>query len=140
EIIEIIQRAQSGFVGTLKEVSGSFIVVPDNFKVSDITLAPNTEYKNHLGEKVFVEIVEYTPHLTGTLKKYLGKADSNDANMNGIALEQGFDYSFPAEVEQEAQRLEEQGMSDNDIQNRRDMRDELTFTIDPEDAKDFDDA
>lgn len=140
EITEIIKRAQSGFVGILKQIKNTFVVIPHNFKIPQITIHDNENHMSHLDETVFVSIENYTPTLTGKLEKYLGKADSNDAHMNGIALEQGFDYAFPPEVEKEAHQLEEQGITEQEIQGRRDIRGDLTFTIDPEDAKDFDDA
>ncbi len=140
EVIKIIKRAQAGFVGIIEKQGDHFKLKPDNFKIPDITI-PNTEIHNgKLGEKAFIEITQYEPRLVGTLKKALGKPGSNDALMHGIALEQGFDYSFPAEVDSEADALEEKGITDQERNNRRDMRDTLTFTIDPADAKDFDDA
>lgn len=140
EIVEIIRRSQSGFVGILKKENSNFVVVPDNYKIPTITLENNTQLSAHTGESVFVVITKYQPTLVGTVQKFLGKATSNDAHMNGIALEQGFDYTFPENVEEEAQKLEEQGIQAQDRKSRRDMRETLTFTIDPQDAKDFDDA
>ncbi len=140
EITEIISRAQSGFVGIIQKKGEHYIVTPDNFKIPEI-LVPNTYADNpKVGEKVFITIAEYEPRLIGKVEKHLGEPDSNDAYMRGIALEQGFDYSFPKEVEDEADELEKRGITENERTNRRDMRDVLTFTIDPADAKDFDDA
>ena len=140
EIIEIIRRAQTGFVGIIKKQGDHFLLEADNFKIPDITI-PNTEiYDGVLDEKAYVEITQYEPRIVGTVKKALGKPGSNDALMHGIALEQGFDYSFPAEVDAEADALEAKGITDAEREGRRDMRDTLTFTIDPADAKDFDDA
>ena len=140
EIVEIITRAQSGFVGVLKTKGDHFILIPDNFKIPEITIPKNAVDGGTVGDKVFVEITQYEPRLVGEVKKNLGKPGSNDAYMHGIALEQGFDYSFPADVEAEADALEKKGITDEERKSRRDMTGTLTFTIDPADAKDFDDA
>jgi len=140
EVLEIISRANAGYVGVLEKKGENFMLKPDNFKIPDITIPASYAHDAPVGEKVFVEITEYTPNLIGKVTKYLGKPGSNDANMNGIAMEQGFDYSFPKDVESEAEALEQKGITESERNNRRDIRDTLTFTIDPEDAKDFDDA
>lgn len=140
EIINIVERAQAGFVGIFKVSGDHGVVKPENPKIPDITIP--SAYRNDAkdGEKVFLTITEYEPQLVGRVDKRLGSPDSNDAAMYGIALEQGFDYSFPPQVDVEAHALEAAGISDNERTNRRDMRGILTFTIDPADAKDFDDA
>ena len=140
EVTKIISRAQSGFVGILEKKGTHYILKADNFKIPDITIPEQYLNEGIIGEKAFVEIDQYEPNLVGKVSKNLGKPDSNDAYMHGIALEQGFDYSFPKEVEAEADALEKRGITEEEIINRRDMRDTLTFTIDPADAKDFDDA
>lgn len=140
EVLEIVKRAQQGFVGILEKKGENFIVKPDNFKIPDITIPATYVNDAPAGEKVYVEIHEYEPRIIGKVIKHLGKPGSNDAHMHGIAMEQGFDYSFPADVDAEANELEAKGITPEEITNRRDMRDTLTFTIDPEDAKDFDDA
>ncbi len=139
-VIKIITRAKTGFVGIIKAHGEHFKLQADDFKIPEIII-PNTLADNPtLNEKVYVEIERYEPQLTGRVVKHLGKPDSNDAMMHGIALEQGFDFSFPPEVDAEALELEKIGITDEEKENRRDMRDTLTFTIDPADAKDFDDA
>lgn len=139
-VVEIIERAKKGFVGIIKKHDSNFILNPDDFKIPDITIPANMADNPTAGEKVFVEITSYTPILTGKVVKHLGVPNSNDASMHGIALEQGFDFTFPEEVEKEAAALEAKGITDEDRADRHDMRDTLTFTIDPADAKDFDDA
>ena len=137
QVIEIVSRAQSGFVGILEKKGAHYILKADNFKIPDITIPEQYLGNGVVGEKAFVEIDQYTPRLVGKVSKNLGKPDSNDALMHGVALEQGFDYSFPEDVEAEAKALEEKGITDAERKNRRDMRDTLTFTIDPVDAKDI---
>ncbi len=139
-VVEIVSRAKTGFVGIIKSHGTDFILHPDDFKIPEILLPAKLAGLAKIDEKAYVEIETYTPTLTGRVIKNLGKPDSNDVNMHGIALEQGFDFSFPAEVEAEADELEKKGITDEERSNRRDMRDVLTFTIDPADAKDFDDA
>lgn len=139
EVAEIISRAHKGFVGMLQKKGDHFVLEPDNFKISEITI-PKNPHNIPTGNKAFVSIESYEPRLVGILEKDLGKPGSNDAHMRGIALEQGFDYSFPDAVEKEADELEERGITQEEIATRRDMRETLTFTIDPQDAKDFDDA
>ncbi len=140
EVIAVVERAKTGFVGTIKKRGDHYILHPDDFKIPEIIIPKNLADNPNIGEKVYVEIEQYEPNLVGRVVKHLGKGDSNDALMHGIALEQGFDFSFPEEVEKEAQELERIGITEAEKQNRRDMRDTLTFTIDPADAKDFDDA
>lgn len=140
EVIAVVERAKTGFVGIIKAHGKDFKLHPDDFKIPEIIIPKNLADNPNINEKVYVEIESYKPELTGRVVKHLGVPDSNDAMMHGIALEQGFDFSFPAEVEAEALELEKIGITDEEKNNRRDMRDTLTFTIDPADAKDFDDA
>ncbi len=142
EVIEIIRRAKKGFVGIVSKKGEHYIVQPDDFKIPQIFVPKQyaDEENIKLGEKVYVEIEKYEPILIGKIKKHLGKAESNDARMHGIALEQGFDFDFPKEVEEEAKKLDIKGISDEEKKQRKDFRATPTFTIDPIDAKDYDDA
>lgn len=140
EVTEIITRAKVGYVGVIKAKAEHFVVHTDDFKIPEIII-PFDKADNAIdGEKVFVVIEQYGTPLIGIVKKHLGAPDSNDANMNGIALEQGFDFTFPEDVEAESDALEKKGITPEEYTGRRDMRNTLTFTIDPADAKDFDDA
>ena len=139
-VTKIIERAKTGFVGILKSKGSDYVLHPDDFKIPEIIIPQSLAGNPKVGEKVYVEIESYTPQLVGSVKKNLGLPESNDAHMHGIALEQGFDFTFPEEVEKEADVLEKLGITEADRENRRDMRETLTFTIDPADAKDFDDA
>ncbi len=139
-VIKIIRRAKTGFVGIIKKHDKNYILEPDDFRTPEIIIPKILEDDPKIGEKVYVEIESYIPKLTGRIIKHLGDPNSNDANMKGMALEQGFDFNFPEIVEQEANKLDKIGITTGELKNRRDMRDTITFTIDPTDAKDFDDA
>ncbi len=140
-VVEVIERAKKGFIGHItKENENFFIFEADDFKIPDISIPKQSGIRNAPEKKVFVEIERYTPKLIGKITRELGDRNNNDTNMHGIALEQGFDFEFPEEVEKEADELEKRGITDEDRASRRDLRDLLTFTIDPADAKDFDDA
>lgn len=140
KVVGIVKRANAGFTGVLKKQGEHLVVDTDDFKVKEIVIPQGQDNGAVLGNKVFAVIDQYGATLVGHIQKDLGKIGSNDANMNGIALEQGFDFSFPEAVEKEADELERKGITDEERSVRRDMRDVLTFTIDPADAKDFDDA
>lgn len=140
KVVGIVKRANAGFTGIYKKQGEHMVVDTDDFKVKEIVIPQGQDNSAVVGNKVFAVIDQYGNPLVGHIQKDLGKIGSNDANMNGIALEQGFDFSFPEAVEKEAEELERIGITDEDRTSRRDMRDTLTFTIDPADAKDFDDA
>jgi ribonuclease R len=141
-VTEIVARAKAGFAGTLKEERGVFIVTPDDPKMyADIIIPKHNIREAKSGEKVFAEIMEWQSMREapiGKIIRILGKPGEHEAEMQGLALERGFSSDFPREVEREAEALYKEGISVG--KNRRDMRDTITFTIDPEDAKDFDDA
>ena len=143
EITEILHRERMQFVGTLKEDGGVFFVMPDNQKMYVDIVLPATEAMNvSAGDKVYVKIISWNDpkeNPVGELIKRIGKAGLNETEMEAIVLERGFDTGFPAPVEKDAAELSEK-ISDEEITKRRDMRKTLTFTIDPKDAKDFDDA
>ncbi len=142
EVVEVVKRAKTGFVGVVHKKGENYVLIPDDFKIPEIFIPrANADEKNlKVGEKAYVEIEKYEPLLIGKIKKHLGAVGSNDAQMHGIALEQGFDFSFPKEVDEEANKLDRNGIHPDEKKQRRDMRSVVTFTIDPEDAKDFDDA
>lgn len=144
-VVRIIKRNKTRFVGTLENKGKSLVFVPDDFKVYrqvDIFDFP----KNlKAGTKIFVEINWTNPNLNprGKIISIVGKKGENDTEMQSILLDKGIIYDFPVEVEQEAKRIFEEwktvSFSFQKLE-RRDFRNILTFTIDPADAKDFDDA
>lgn len=144
EVVEILARAKAGFAGVLEEERGIFFVVPDDPKMYvDIVVPKDALAGAQAGDKVFATIVEWKDakkNPIGAVAKVLGKPNENNAEMEGIALERGFPSHFPADVEKEAAAIEARGIEPGDYEGRRDFRQETVFTIDPEDAKDFDDA
>ncbi len=143
KIIEVVTRAKAGFAGTLKEERGTFTITPDDPKMySGIEIPRGSLHGAKSGEKVFAEILEWVSMREmpiGKIVRILGKPGEHEAEMQGLALERGFSSDFPREVENESKALYREGVTDCS-KHRRDMRDTITFTIDPEDAKDFDDA
>ncbi len=144
EVTKIISRAKNGFSGVLEEENSMFFLKPDDTKMyTDILILKEDLNNAKVGEKVFVEIISWKDsHKApkGKVVKILGKPGDNNTEMFSIAIERGFVAEFPDAVEAEARAIEKKGITEKDTSGRRDFRDILTFTIDPDDAKDFDDA
>ena len=143
EVVEIIKRAKTEFIGVAKVSDRFAFVVPDDKKMlHDIFVPLNDLNGASNGEKVQVAITDWPADAKNPMGKIihiLGKQGENNTEMNAILAEYGFPLSFPSEVEKEADAIPEQ-VSAADLKDRRDFRDTVTFTIDPLDAKDFDDA
>ncbi|MFN8346304.1 MAG: ribonuclease R [Spirosomataceae bacterium] len=143
KVEEILQRGRTEFVGEIELWPKYGIVVLDNRRMYDDVYIPETKLKNAQdGDKVLVRITQYptrSRRMEGEVTEVLGKAGSNDTEMHAILAEFGLPYKFPEEVEAEANAIPDT-IPAEEIARRRDMRDILTFTIDPADAKDFDDA
>ena len=143
EVVEILRRAQDTFVGIL-EVSDNFAFLNVQSKVlnSDI-LIPKAKLKGgKTGQKALVRIIEWKHTMkspVGEVIDVLGDKGDNDAEMHAILAEYGLPYKYPENVEAAAEKIEA-GITPQEISKRRDMRSVTTFTIDPRDAKDFDDA
>ncbi len=143
EVIEILQRAKIEFTGIVKLSERFAFFVPDDRKMMHDIFIPISELngaKN--GIKAIAEITDWPPDAKnpiGRIKHILGVQGENDTEMNAILAEYGFPLSFPAEVEHESEEISDT-ISAEEIARRRDFREVLTFTIDPFDAKDFDDA
>ncbi len=142
-VTEIIQRKEAGIVGILEINSRSAIVQPDNKKLMDPIYLELDELNGaENGDKVIVKIKNWPTRRSqaeGVIETVLGKAGNNDVEMHAILAEFGLPYQFPEEVEAEAEKISEK-ISKKEIASRKDIRQILTFTIDPADAKDFDDA
>lgn len=144
EVVEVIERATNHFIGTIHFGPRIAVVVPDRMNMPvDIYVPLNKVREAADGDKVVVKVVRWTDRRyhapMGEVTEVLGKPESHDIEMKAILINNGFRLSFPKEVLQEANDLSAH-IDLQEIHRRRDMRDVTTFTIDPEDAKDFDDA
>jgi ribonuclease R len=143
EVVEIIKRAKTDFIGVIRISDRfAFVNIDDRKMLHDI-FVPLTDLsgaKN--GQKVQVSITDWpegAKNPIGKIAAILGEQGENNTEMNAILAQYGFPLAFPAEVEREADAIPED-ISPTDLQGRKDFRDTVTFTIDPADAKDFDDA
>jgi len=143
EVIEILQRNKMEFTGIVKLSERFAFFIPDDRKMMhDIFIPMNQLNGAKNGIKAVAEITDWptdAKNPIGRIKHILGAQGENDTEMNAILAEYGFPLSFPAEVEHESEEIPET-ITEQEIARRRDFRDILTFTIDPFDAKDFDDA
>lgn len=144
EIVEVLSRAKAGFTGVIEEEREINFLVPNDPKMYVDIILPKEKLKGaKAGDLVFAEIVSWKDPRkspTGEVVEILGKKGENNAEMRGIALERGFSAYFPKPVNEEAHKLEGYEIPEKEIERRRDFRGITTFTIDPVDAKDFDDA
>ncbi|PTX60501.1 RNAse R [Kordia periserrulae] len=143
EITEVIKRAKTEFVGVLQMQKNFAFVVVSNQKMYTDIFVPKSKINNAKdGEKVVVEIEDWPARADspfGVVKQVLGKPGEHDTEIHSILAEYGLPYEFPETVERFANKLDTT-IQEEEIKKRRDMRDVLTFTIDPKNAKDFDDA
>ncbi len=143
EVIEIIERARTLFTGVIKvSPRFAFLVADDRKMLHDIFVPLDDLNGAKDGEKVTVSITDWpegSKNPVGKVKDVLGVQGENNTEMNAILADFGFPLSFPAAVDKESEELPEE-ISQDEIARRTDFRDKLTFTIDPFDAKDFDDA
>src|SRR5882757_2000012 len=143
EVIEILHRNKMEFTGIVKLSERFAFFIPDDRKMMHDIFIPISEIngaKN--GIKAVAEITDWPPEAknpVGRIKHILGVQGENNTEMNAILAEYGFPLSFPKEVEYESEEIPDI-ITPDEIARRRDFRDVLTFTIDPFDAKDFDDA
>lgn len=143
EVIEILHRAKMEFTGIVKLSERFAFFIPDDRKMQhDIFIPLNDLNGAKNGIKAVAEITDWPAEAKnpiGRIKQVLGAQGENDTEMNAILAEYGFPLSFTAEVEREAEAIPDV-ITSEEIAKRRDFRDVTTFTIDPFDAKDFDDA
>ncbi len=144
KVLDIIRRAKIGYSGTLDFAQGAHCIVSNDGRMYTPIVIPNDKLSGaKQGDKVFCSIDAWPDPMgtpTGSVTRVLGKPLENNAEMLSLALEKGFDDSYPPEVEAEAKAIHEKGITSDEISGRRDFRQTTTFTIDPADAKDFDDA
>lgn len=143
EVVEVVQRAKDTFVGIL-EVSENFaFLISDNRHLTNDVFIPKSKLngaKN--GQKVLVKLLAWEPNLknpVGEVVDVLGEKGDNTTEMHAILAEYGLPYKYPKNVEEAADKIDA-GITPEEIGRRIDMRNVITLTIDPRDAKDFDDA
>ncbi len=143
EVVEIVERAKTEFVGILEKSKNFSFVVVDNTRMPVDIFISNDKLKNaENGDKVVAQITDWPldkKNPFGKVIKVLGKPGEHDTEMHAILAEFGLPYEFPPKVEKDANSLAIE-VSVDEIKKRRDFRAITTLTIDPEDAKDFDDA
>ena len=143
DVVAIVERFKTELVGVLQLSKTFGFVVPDSNKMySDIFISKDNLEGAEDGDKVVVDLIDWPENSKnpfGKIKQVLGKPGDHNTEILSILAEYGLPYEFPAHVEKEAADLDTT-ITEKEIAKRRDMRSDLTFTIDPKDAKDFDDA
>jgi len=144
EVIEVLKRANEFFIGTIRLNRKYALLIPDNPNVpTDIFVPIEAVSDAKDGDKVVVKVTDWQEGKgrvpVGKVTQTLGKIGGHELEMNKILINAGFQLSHSEEAEREAAHIPD-SISPQEIERRRDFRDILTFTIDPEDAKDFDDA
>lgn len=143
KVEKIVKRSKTAYAGTLTKYDEYFSEKPNDPKEPEIRIDERESKVDPklTGKKVLVRLTHFEGDIAyGVIQTILGDAGTNDAEMEALALEKGFDKEFPEEVTVEANQLHGSGIPEEEVSKRRDMRDVTTFTIDPIDAKDFDDA
>ncbi len=144
KVIEIVERHRDEFVGLVQKVKSYAFVIPDFRKMhQDIFVHEDKSKGAKANDKVVVKITQWpdknNKNPEGEIVEILGQSGDHETEMHSIIHEFGLPYKFPAHVLKESEKISTK-ISRDEIERRRDMRDITTFTIDPEDAKDFDDA
>lgn len=143
EVVEVLKRARENFVGVLSLSNNVAFVVVDNRILTNDIYVPSDKLKGATdGQKVIVKVVDWPDNARnpiGYIVDVLGDAGNNDTEMHAILAEYNLPYSYPEEISAEAEKIDIT-ISEEEIARRLDYRDVVTFTIDPRDAKDFDDA
>jgi ribonuclease R len=143
KVVEIVKRNRTQFVGRLELSKNFAFVVADFRKIhKDFFIAQENIGKARSRDKVIVEVIDWgdgEDNPEAKVVEVLGKAGENEAEIHSIMAEFGLPFRFPEQVEKAARKIDE-GITPKEISKRWDFRLMTTFTIDPEDAKDFDDA
>lgn len=143
DVVEVLERAKTQFVGVLQKSKSFGFVIPDSNKMyADIFISENKMNGAEHGDKVQATILDWPENSKnpfGKITTVLGKPGDQNTEMHSILVEYDLPYEFPREVEEEASHLPIE-ITKEEISKRKDFRNTLTFTIDPKDAKDFDDA
>ena len=143
KVTKVIHRSRNRFVGKVELSKNFAFVIPDARKVhGDFFIYPENINGATTGDKVIIEVTSWSENdrkAEAKVVEVLGKAGENEAEIHSIMAEFELPFRFPERVINESQKISE-GITDEEIKKRWDFRDVTTFTIDPEDAKDFDDA
>ena len=143
-VTEIISRAKETFVGQLKvEKDYAFLIMESNMFANDVLIPKKKLKGGKTGDKAVVKITQWpsreSKNLVGEVIDVLGKTGENNAEMHAILAQYGLPYQYPKSVEEAANKIPTE-ITEEDMKGREDFRDVWTCTIDPHDAKDFDDA
>ncbi len=143
EVIEILEKNEQVFIGTLDVQKHFAFLLTDNKVLANDIFIPKDKLKGGKhGDKAVVRITDWPERARnpyGEVVDILGAAGENNTEINAIMAEYGLPYKYPENVEKAANKIPEE-IPQEEIRNREDFRDATTFTIDPKDAKDFDDA
>lgn len=142
-VVEVVERKQHRYVGVVQRNNKYCFVTPDNRSLDRDIYIPNELIgKAQAGDKVIVDFErwpDFSKNPVGKIVDILGKNGDNTTEMHAILAEYGLPYKYPENVVKAANRIDA-GITPEEIARREDVRDVVTFTIDPADAKDFDDA
>ena len=143
-VTEILERARDSFVGKLKVERDFAFLVPDGNVFANNIIIPKNKLKGgKTGEKAVVKVTKWpdedNKNIIGEIVDILGEQGDNDVEMNAILAQYGLPYKYPKRVEEAADKITGE-ITEQDYNEREDFREVTTFTIDPRDAKDFDDA
>ena len=143
QVVEVLDRARTEFTGLLQVMVNKAWVEPDMRRMHSEIKLTNVPQGFQSGHKVLVRVTDFgkgdRPRIMGELIESFGEAGTHKAQMQGIMVEFNLPLHYPDEPQKEAERIEA-GITKEEVARRRDFRDVTTFTIDPIDAKDFDDA
>lgn len=143
EVVEIMKRSRETFVGVLSIKNNvAFVIIDNRILNADIYIPMDKLNGAKDGQKVLVKMTDWTPNAKspfGEISDVLGEVGENNTEMHAILAEFGLPYSYPEELERMAKNIDA-GITPEEVAKRIDMRSITTFTIDPRDAKDFDDA
>ena len=143
EVVEILERWRTSFVGTVEIMPNFAFLIPDNKNMPFDLFIPSSKLNGaKQGQKAVARVVDWDPKSKNPVAEIiniLGYPGLHETEMHAILAEFELPYNFTEEVEADAEKIQD-GITENDLNGRRDFRDVPTFTIDPADAKDFDDA
>ena len=143
QVVEILERSDRSFVGRLEvRKDFAFLLTEDRTLANDIFIPKKALKGGKSGDKAVVKITEWPEHAKNPIGKVvdiLGQSGDNTTEMHAFLAEYGLPYAYPKSVEDEAEKIDP-GITAEEIRQREDLREVTTFTIDPRDAKDFDDA